>query len=407
MPVELEDRVAAQNGVATTTPTARRTVTSGQMHPRAGEILGRFADLKGENEAAIAARNEIVATAHERKMTLTNYLESLDPSSNYDDGLDAFERQLLVSGIRTQSDPVKGIFADPVNRFYASDQPASPVLFPEFINRQMRVALLAPPILDELIAITTPVDSDSYRTIYLQDTTATRRMSRVAEGGELPRVKVATSEKSISLKKYGVILEGTYEVYRRMRIDLFALHLSRIALQAMLDKSQEALDVAINGDGNGNAATNYNLTALDPNTTAGKLTYYAWLRWGLKLFPYQLTTVVGGEAELLSVLTLQFPNINPLMILSMLQNDGPVNMRLQLAQDIYTNIRLVYLQTAPSNVLLGIDRRSALEMAVEIGASLTETDRIISRQLNEIAISEVVAMAQLMPQAIQSLTLNA
>lgn len=378
------------------------------MHANAGEILGRFA-VAGDKQEEIVdrAKLELLMESRKAKMTLTNYLESIDPSENYNDGMDAFERQLFVAGIRTTSDFAKGIYADPIERFYMSDQPASPVLFPEFINRQVRVALLAPPILDELVAITTPIDSDSYRTIYLQDTVSQRQLRRVSEGGELPRLKVLTSEKAVSLRKYGAILEGSYEAYRRMRIDLFSLHLSRIALQAMLDKSQEALDVIINGDGNSNAATNYNLTALDPATTVSKLTYYAWLRWGLKLWPYQLTTVVGGEAELLSVLTLQFPNINPLMILSMLQNQGPVSMKLELAQDIWTNIRLVYLQSAPANVLTGIDRRNALEMVLEIGGSITETDRIISKQLNEIAITEVLAFSQIMPQAISTMTLNA
>jgi hypothetical protein len=257
----------------------------------------------------------------ERGMSLSNYLEELDPSHDYGagdpmGGLDAFERQLMLAGIRTQSDPSKRIFADPVERFYASDQPASPVLFPEFINRQMRTPLIASSILDEMVAITTPVDTDTYRSIYLTDGVNDRRMRRVTEGSELPTVKLTTSEHPITLHKYGVKLQGTYEAFRRMRIDLFSLHLARIALQSQIDKASEGLDVLINGDGNANGATNYNLTTLDSGTVAGTLTYKAWLRWGLKLFPYQLNTVVAGEAELLSILTLQFPNVNPLMLLS-------------------------------------------------------------------------------------------
>lgn len=379
-----------------------------KVQPNAGDILGRFADLPTEDAAKLAFQ-EISVKARNLGMTLTQYLEEIDPSERYNDGMDAFERQLFIAGIRIASDPVVGVFADPVARFYASDQPASPILFPEFINRQVRIARLAPPILQELIAVTTPIDSNSYRTIYLQDTVQSRQMRHVAEFGELPTVKVVTSEKSIKLNKYGVRLVGSYEAFRRMRIDLFAIHLSRIALQAMLDKSQEALDVGINGDGNNNPAVNYNLTALDPATTAGHLTYYAWLAFALQFFPYQLTTVVGNEAALLSVLTLQFPNINPLTLLSMLQTAGerPVEMKLQLAQDLWTTIRLVYLASAPNNVLFGIDKSMGLEMVTEIGASLTETDRVISKQFNEIAISEVVGFGQLIPQAIATLTLNA
>jgi hypothetical protein len=380
-----------------------------------GDVLGRFAPIaeRGDLEGAIrTAREEITVKAMEAGMTLTGYLEELDPSHRYSNDdpygkLDAFERQLMEAGIRTKSDPSKGIYAHPVERFYASDQPASPILFPEYINRQIRTFLIVPPILDEIVAITTPVDADSYRTIYLQDTTATRRMARVTELAELPTVKVVTSEKSISLKKYGVRILGSYEAFRRMRIDLFSLHLARIALQAQLDKSSEALDVLINGDGNANPATNYNLTSLDSSTVAGKLTYFAWLRFGLKLWPYQLNTVVAGEAELLAILTLQFPNVNPLMLLSMLTSGAPVDMKVELAQGVWTTIRLVYFPLAPANVLTGINKQTALEMVIEVGASLTETDRVISRQFNEITISEVVGFGQLLPQAIQTLTLNA
>lgn len=386
------------------------------MFANPGDVLGRFAPIatkRSAEDAVTAARNELTVKAAEKGMTLTGYLEEIDPTWRYPENdplgqMDAFERQLYISGIRTQSDPKRGIFAHTVERFYASDQPASPILYPEYINRQVRTALLVPPILDEIVAITTPVDSDSYRTIYLQDTTLSRRMTRTGEFAALPTVKVVTSEKSISLKKYGLRIVGSYEAFRRMRIDLFSLHLARIALQAQLDKSSEAIDTLQNGDGNANPATNYNLTSLDPNTQAGKLTYYAWLRWGLKLWPYQLNTVIAGEAEILSILTLQFPNINPMMLLSMLTaGQGAVDMKLELAQGVWTTIRLVYFPLAPSNVLIGINKNTALEMVTEIGASLTETDRIIARQFNEITISEVIGFGILLPQAVQTLTLNA
>lgn len=400
---------AGASRIPVATPEAPSRVTN--MRIGAREIMGRFSELS-DDDALSRARQDLIVGSMERGMSLSNYLEELDPSHEYGasdpmGSLDAFERQLLLAGIRTQSDPSKRIFADPVERFYASDQPASPVLFPEFINRQMRTPLLAASILDEIVAITTPIDSDTYRSIYLTDQVTDRRMRRVSEGSELPTVKLTTSEHPITLHKYGVKLQGTYEVFRRMRLDLFSLHLARIALQAQIDKASEGVDVLINGDGNANGATNFNLTTLDSGTTAGNLTYKAWLRWGLKLFPYQLNTVVAGEAELLSILTLQFPNVNPLMLLSMLTQGQPVEMRLEVAQGIWTTIRLVFLSTAPSNVLVGFNRQSGLEMVTEIGSTLTETDRLIGKQMNEITLSEVVAFAVLFQQAVTTLTLNA
>jgi hypothetical protein len=383
-------------------------------------IQGRFSApaSAGDRKAIVDdAKRAILIDGHMKAgVNLSRWLEDQDPTQEYSTSdplsqMDAFERQLYWAGIRTQSDPVKGMYADTVDRFYMSDQPASVVLFPEFINRVLRETLIAPDILGDLIAQVTPVNSSSYRTIYLNDTVGQRRMGRVTQGGELPRVKLSTSEHAIALQKYGVVLEGSYEVYRRMQIDLFARHVARIGMQAMLDKSQDALTVAINGDGNANPAINYNETALDSGGVAGTLSYKAWLRWGMKSWPYKIDTVIAGEAEMLQLLTLQFPNIDPTMLLALLTNPGPASagdrMRLNPSSTPWANVNLIFFPLAPSNILTGLQRDSALEMVMEVGASITETDKIISQQLNEIAISEVVGFGKMITPACYTLTINA
>ena len=390
-----------------------------QVRTRGRDILGQFAAGRNQEQAVADARQALILDGHMREgKNLSRWLEDQDPTEEYSTSdplsqMSAFERQLYWAGIRTQSDPVQGLFADTVERFYMSNQPASVVLFPEFINRVLRETLIAPDILGDLIAQVTPVNSSSYRTIYLNDTVGERRMGRVSETGDMPRVKLATSEHAISLKKYGVILEGSYEVYRRMQIDLFARHVARIGMQAMLDKSQDALDVAVNGDGNSNAAINYNNTALDSTATAGTLTYKSWLRWGMKSWPYKIDTVVGGEAELLGLLTLQFPTIDPTMLLALLTNPGASpaaagdRLSLNPRSTPWANVNLIFFPLAPSNILIGLQRDSALEMVMEVGASLTETDKIISKQMNEIAISEVVGFGKMITNAAYTLTINA
>ncbi len=399
-----------------TVPVAMRGTRVSNMHQRAGEILGRYTPQGwpgSRYDAQIAQRAfvEINARAQAEKMTLTAFLEREDPSDEYEPNdpmgqMDAFERQLALSGIVTKSDHGRGIYASPVTRFYESNQPASPILFPEWLNRNVRTPLLAPAILDELLAVTTPIDGNAYRTIYLNDTVGERRMYRVPEGSPLPEAQLATAEHAINLYKYGVKLKATYEAIRRMRLDLLAIHIGRIGLQAQLDKASDALNTLINGDGNSNPAVNFNLSALDSSATVGTLTYYAWLNWLLQPYPYQITTVVGNGPALLSILTLQFPNINPMMLLSMLTEGNGLDTKIQIAQDIWTSVRLVYLASAPSGVLVGLNKGLALEMVVENGSSLVETDRLITTQFNEVAISEVVGFGIIMSQAIQTLALT-
>src|SRR5262249_153995 len=157
-----------------------------------------------------------------------------DPSEGYKDGLDAFSRLIKCAGIRTQSLPDIGLFADRFDQFEKND--CTRALVPEWIARQWRRASLglssravyvsddnalnplmgpyadaaqirttkqlAPAIpLSTLVAMTTPIDTDAYRAYYLQDDASQQRMVRVAEGGEIPKAKLVGSDRTIPLYK--------------------------------------------------------------------------------------------------------------------------------------------------------------------------------------------------------------
>jgi hypothetical protein len=387
-------------------------------------------------------------TRSERK-SLSLVLEELDPSDAYPDTgpyshlgrLDAFERQMLAFNLRTKPDlrlmqPASTLqeFMDPVKpdgkRFFASDQPQSWVLYPEFINRQMRIIPLPDDVLGALVAQVTPVDTDLYKTIYLNDNIQTapgqaqRQLQRVGEGAEIPAITISTFENGVQLNKYGIALKGTYETYRRLRVDLFTLFLARIAMQIKLDLATWAINVVQNGDGNSNAAPNYNVSTLDAAAPAGPgavtdfvtgqsstitkgLTYRSWLLLRATLYPLHMTTVVGRLNELLQVLTLQFPNIDPLTMLALLQQPdqrvqtGRLSMRVSIFNQ---DVELVYHPWAPGGVLIGLDKRFAVEQLVENNSALTETDKDIRSQLNEIVVSQVVGFDKFLTLASSQLT---
>lgn len=329
-----------------------------------------------------------------------------------DDDLDPYEELCRQCNIRLVSDPKAGIYSHTMERFFASDQPYSLLLFPEFINRTLRAPLIQANILDELIATYTPVDSGAYRSIYLDipspftGDVSYRQMARVAQLAEIPPTTIKTKEHVTDLFKYGRVLKISYEAMRRIQIDLFTVLLSQIALQSMLDKAGTAVDVAINGDGNSNPAINYNLTALDTTTTAGNLTYAAWLAFQLSFYPYDLTTVVGGKAEIIKVLTMSVPGLNAQNVFTLLR-PGPVNDSIELPQGLFNNVRMIYLPSCPSNVLVGLDKRFALEQVNEVGGTMTETNKWITHQFEEIAVSEVVGHDKILTDAVRTLTLNA
>lgn len=345
---------------------------------------------------------DIYRDAAKRNMSLSQYLELLDPSQE-DDSLDAFGRQMALYGIRTVSNPKTGVYADKVERFYASNQPATQTLFPEFLNREMRQARLQQDITSEIVAVRTSIDSDTYRTTYV-DTTAldTYRLKRVAESAEVPTAKLKTSENVIKLYKYGIRLLVTYEAIRRMAIDQLRVHLNLIAMQDGIDRGSTALDVAINGDGNNNAATNATAVSLDAAATTG-VTYKAWIGWLMSFYPYQVTTVAGNAASLLAILTLQFPGVDPLSLLAQYAGNN-TGMRVEMQPGVFVPIRLVLDNSLPTKTLVGIDKRFGIEEVSEIGASLTETNKIISQQFNEIVFTEVLGYGKMYAPAVRTMT---
>jgi hypothetical protein len=344
--------------------------------------------------------------AQSEGLTFSQFLEKTDPSEAYgpNEKLDAYERQLKRFGIRVSSKPEKGIFAGKVEAFYQTAE--SKVLFPEFIARTARESLIADSILPELVAITTPIDSNVYTSYYVEDQPAEQTKKRVTERGELSKAVLKGKENSIKLYKYGRAIDASYEAIRRMKIDMLALHVRRIAMQAGMDKADDALGVIVNGDGNTNAATTYRLNADLGGVVATGLDFKSWLKFLLKFFPYNCNTVVGGETEIMQVLTMQFPNVDPLVLLSMIQQ-GPVQAKVQLAHDLFVNYRLVYLKSAPANTLTGIDKRYAIEEVDEIGSDIMESEKFILNQTSILTVSENSGFAKLFNEATKALTLNA
>jgi hypothetical protein len=212
-------------------------------------------------------------------------------------------------------------------------------------------------------------------------------MVRVTEGAEIPGAKLVGGDVVIPLYKYGRKMTTTYEQMRRMRIDTVAIHIQRLAVQAEIDKLAAIMDVFVNGDGNSNtAATSYDLTSLDPNTTANNLTEVAWLTFKAKfLNPYLLDTVLGQESPIvkLQVLDLGTANIPHVMLPAGLFGSlRPINPQLGSGQAFGLTA------DAPANKLLGFDTRMGIEQVTEIGATIQEVQRFVTNQTEALTMTE-------------------
>jgi hypothetical protein len=385
---------------------------------------------------------DLTIKARDAGKTLSALLEDLDPTLEYGSsalGLDAFDRVMMAAGIRSHSDEMRGIWASQLGDFAKTkDDTNGAALCNEWINRVWRTAKyggrrrdyaaqdqhqrltfgsddaaigsvyrpyieaaglrsrqIAPSVpISELVAVSATIDQNTYRAAYLAEPSVSQlRMVRIPEGAEIPRTRIATRQQVVYLQKYGRAIESTYEALRRVPIDLVAILLARIAIQADEDKVGTITDVIINGDGNANtSALNVNLTALDPATTANNMTLTSWLAYLLKFSgPYRLTTVLTQEASALKLLTVNAGTANPFM--SQVTSDFGMGAITPMNPAFAGAVRLGTTTWAPANKLVGFDSRFTVQRLLEAGADISETQRWILNQTEVLTVTEVEGYA--------------
>jgi len=351
-------------------------------------------------------------TAYGEKMTFSQLLEKDDPTENYPTGsalaqMDAYERQLFRAGIVTRSNPAKGIYASTGDAFFISTN-GNEVLYPEFINRVARQALQAPDILGELVGQHTSIQGSAYKTFYVDLKAEDTQKKRTPQGADMPVATISEHDNTINIKKKGIVIEVTYEAARRMQIDMMARLIQGILQQAAVDLADMAINTLISGDGNPNtAATNYNLTSF--GGTSGTIDWKSWLKYRAQFFPRVGDVSVVDLDQLINVMDIKMPTLDPLALLAVLNGGMPTGGSAQLAQNLFsTPMRYVYLPSSKlANKVLTINKENALEQVTEIGADIMETDRLIRTQFQEIVLSQVTGFGVIFPQVVKTLTTNA
>ena len=318
-------------------------------------------------------------------------LEELDPSEHYRgtplEGLDAFQRQLKRFDIK-----VKGAGSDMVEKFFHSTESA--VLFPEFVSRVVRQGMEEESILPEITATVTNFDGMDYRSIYSVPTDEEKQLKRVAEGAVIPETTIRTQENLVHLHQRGRMLVASYEAIRFQRLDLFSVTLRQIGAYMSRMHLQDAINVLINGDGNGNAAQKYSVGTDPISGSAGTLSYEALVDFWSQFDPYTMNTVLVSNDVMLSMLKLpEFQN--PLTGLNF-QGTGKLTTPL--------GAKLLRTSAMPAGTLIGLDKNYALEQIC--GSEITvEYDKLIDRQLERAAITSISGYAKLFPEASKLLTI--
>jgi hypothetical protein len=130
------------------------------------------------------------------------------------------------------------------------------------------------------------------------------------------------------------------------------------------------------------------------------MTYAGYLAWLAVFYPGKCTTIISNAADTVKYLTMPKPTVDPLFLYSFL-NPGLLGGVPERAVNwpIPTNITPVIHANVVANTLVGIDKSAAMIAVREAGADLTETDKIINGQFNQIVMSNTVGFQMLFASA--------
>jgi len=312
---------------------------------------------------------------------LSDVLEIMDPSAP-ESKLDAFERQLMKRNLH-----VDGPNAVTVERFYGSEDNA--LLFPEYINRQVRIGMQTFGKIEELVATRTKIDTDSYKSIKLDlSDTSKFKLKRVGEAGPFPTASIGLSASDIHIYKFGLELQSSYESLRRRKINTLDIHLQQIGAYMADAKFAAAINVAVNGDGNSNPISTMNVAA------AGTLTYDDLVNFWFSIVPYEMNRWLARKDVCTEILLL--PEFKDPQAGFNFQKTG------ELVTPFGTRLIPDYTNTVSAGRIIGYDIRSFMEEIYELDLT-TEYDKIINRQLETMVMSEVTGYAKLYNEAAKML----
>lgn len=310
-------------------------------------------------------------------------LERIDPSENYKgtslEGLDAFERQLKRFDIK-----IKGATSSPIEKFFQTSDSA--VLFPEYVNRAVRQGMQENGSVESIIATRTDINSLDYRTIEavsneneFENYEITTGI--IGEGEAIPEAKIKTKDHLVKLHKKGKMLVASYEALRFQRLDLFSVTLREIGAYLARAQMLDAINTIITGDGNGNPSKI--ITVNTPNTLAYSDLVMLWK----ELCPYTMNTIIASSDVSAEIMCL--PEMH----------DTAAGLNFHATGKAVTPLgaNLITDSILGSGVI-ALDKNYALEM-VTAGGIMTDFDKLIDRQLERAAVTQIYGFAKIFDKA--------
>ena len=296
-------------------------------------------------------------------------LESLDPSENYSgtplENLDAFERQLKRFNIR-----VSGSDCDMVEKFFTTTESA--VLFPEFVRRCIKKGF-DDSVLNNIVAVSTKCESNIYSGCVISDTAG---YSTTSQGNALPVASVTEPSASLSLNKYGRMITASYEALRQQKLDVFGVMLRSVGIKLA------------------NSVLGSAVTALKANITPSTVS----------ALDYSALTSLYGSFDDFNMNCVMLSPANTAVVLALAQMEN-ASADEQGKVKLPFGAEIICTSEVDDNTVIGLDKDFALEIVTSSDIVL-ETDKLISNQLDRIAVSINCGFRRITDDAVKTLKIG-
>lgn len=265
-----------------------------------------------------------------------------------------------------------------VERFFHSD-PNAKWLFPEVVREAVVAGMRQKPRYPELIVRDERINGSVYDVPYVNEDAPEEELRQVAEGAAIPESTIRYGDRVVRLDKKGRGVIASYEVIRRMSVDMLRVHLRRMGERLGRNLDARLARVLSHGDNSGMTAPE----VLDADET-GVWNYIDLINGYLQLSLHNHFTpthlLAGPQATSAILLMDHVPN----MLLFDFAKTG------QLPTPL--GMKLVPLPDHPEDRLTFLDAGYAVQKLTEQDL-LLENDKLINQQWDRAYLTVVTDFA--------------
>ncbi len=265
-----------------------------------------------------------------------------------------------------------------VERFFHSD-PNAKWLFPEVVREAVLTGMRLKPRYPELIVRDERINGAVYDMPYVDEDAAEEELRGVAEGAAIPESAIRYGDRVVRLDKKGRGVIASYEVIRRMSVDMLRVHLQRMGERLGRNLDARLAHVLVHGDDSG-ATAPVTLSADEPgewhyiDLVSGFLT----LMLGHHFTP---THVLAGPGATGSILLMDHV---PNMLLFDFAKTGNLPTPL--------GMKLVPMADHPAHAITVLDAGYAAQKLTEQDL-LLENDKLINQQWDRAYLTVITDFA--------------